>query len=116
MGKSSRSSRSRLFSYPFIIWGFLAAALHAYIVVSNLSYDDGGLGTALILSSPIWGPMYWLTNEVVFTVDAEVSTHTRRIVVLLSGLALCFIADVLLHRARRWRGSSRAARHEVEKG
>ena len=100
MWSSEARGRAFLRRFPFTLWALLALVLHAYILVRDLSYDQGGFSGALVLSSPIWGFMYWLPSELMFTLSGGRSILGQGLISVIAGLVLCFLADSLVHRVR----------------
>lgn len=102
-----RDSKTRLWAgirrFPFTLWALLALVLHASILVLDLPYDQGGIGGLLVLSSPIWGLMYWLPSELLFTVSGGTAIQGQWLVSVIAGLTLCLLADFIVHRI--WRRS-----------
>lgn len=99
-----RASKTRMrawLRFPFTLWALLALVLHASILVLNVSYDQGGFGGALVLSSPVWGFMYWLPSEMLFALNEGSSIPGQWLVSVIAGLALCLLADFIVYRFRR---------------
>lgn len=101
MQTSKTRLRILLRRFPFTLWALLALVLHAYILVLDLSYDQGGFGGAMVLSSPIWGFMYWLPSELLFALNEGTAIARQWLVSVIAGLALCLVADWIIHRL--WR-------------
>lgn len=83
---------------PFTLWALLALLLHIAILLFDLSYDDGGLGSYLVLSSPIWGFMYWLPSELLFALNQGHAIPGQRLVVVAVGLGIAVLMDLMI----RW--------------
>ena len=87
--------------YPFTTWALVALLAHACIIAFDVHYDEGGVGSILLLSSPAWGVMYWLPNELFLALNNGHSMEGQLIVSVLVGLALCLLADLVVGRIRR---------------
>ena len=92
--------------YPFTVWALIALALHACIIGFDLQYDDRGVGSVLVLSSPLWGLMYWLPGELLFALNRGHSVQGHRLATVAAGLALCLVADLLVRRFHQNRNQS----------
>ena len=87
----------------FLTYGLFALLIDALLYISGAQYDSGGLAGLLILTSPIWGVIYWAPNEMLFTLNNGSAIEGQRIVSILVGLGICLVADYLLSlmRAKR---------------
>lgn len=92
--------------HPFTTWALVALVLHVCIIRLRLDYDDGGLGSILILSSSLWGFMYWLPHELLFALNRGHSFPGHWLAAVIIGLLLCFAADLVVRRLRRRKGPS----------
>jgi hypothetical protein len=92
--------------HPFTTYGVLALGLFVIIDVLNLQYDDGGIGTLLILSSPVWGFVYWAPSEVLFKFNDGRAFEGHFVISIMIGLFICLLADYVL---------SKKLSHNVEK-
>jgi hypothetical protein len=90
----------------FTLWALLALALHALILVYDISYDQGGVGGSVVLSAPIWGFMYWLPSELLFALNEGSAIPSQRLVTVITGLTLCILMDWMVRRLRRRREPS----------
>jgi hypothetical protein len=115
MPESQMTQRTVIKKFPFTIWAILALILYAAIRALGLSYDDGGLGSVLILSAPLWGFMYWLPGEVLFALSNNHSVFWHWLISAISGLAICFLADTIIHRLRLAKATARA-NHSRQEG
>ena len=83
-------------NHPFATYGVVALLLFVVIHILNLQYDDGGVGSVLILSSPIWGFVYWAPQELLFTLNGGKSFYGQPIVSFGVGFLTCLLADYFL--------------------
>lgn len=83
-----------------------ALMLNTAILALGLSYDDGGLGSALILTLPVWGFMYWLPGELLYSLSNGHSIPGHWLISMVVGLVLCLVADLSVRRFRRRRRHS----------
>jgi hypothetical protein len=83
-------------NHPFATYGVVALLLFVVIQILNLQYDDGGVGTALIISSPIWGFVYWAPQELFFTLNDGKAFFAQSIVSFGVGFLACLLADYFL--------------------
>jgi hypothetical protein len=90
--------------HPFKVYGVTALVLLAIIRAFGLAYDDGGLGAILVLTSPFWGVVYWVPQEMLFTVNDGKAMEGHFFVSVVVGLAICSLADYLLARIRNRNG------------
>jgi len=81
------------------VWFLLVLAAHIVIKRANLQYDDGGLGTILILGKPVYAFPFWFFSEVDVLIN-------RIIPPPFVGLLLFLIADVIACRVRRKKARS----------
>jgi hypothetical protein len=81
----------------FLTYGLFALILQAIIAISGAQYDGGGLGGFLIITSAIWGFIYWAPNELIFTLNNSVSIEGHSIISIIIGLGICLGADYLLN-------------------
>lgn len=103
---------------PFTTWALVALLVDASILLFDLAYDDAYWG-ALILTVPIWGFMYWLPSELFFTLNDGRAIPGHWWVSVITGLTLCVLADLAIHRLRRRRepeGSPRGTAANSEGG
>ncbi len=66
------------------------------INIFNFQYDDGGVGTALIISSPIWGVVYWAPQELLFGINGGKSFPGHSVISFVTGMMVCLLADFVL--------------------
>ena len=83
-------------NHPFATYGVVALLLFVAIQLLNLQYDDAGVGTALIISSPIWGFVYWAPQELLFTLNDGKAFFAQPIGAFGVGFLVCLIADYIL--------------------
>ena len=55
--------------HPFATYGVIALLLYLVIEAFEFQHDDGGVGAALIISSPFWGFIFWAPHEVLFSLN-----------------------------------------------
>ena len=87
--------------HPFATYGILALVLFAIIRALNLQYDDGNIGTILILSSAIWGFVYWAPQEFLFAINNGNSFEGQIVISVVFGFSICALADYLLAKRRK---------------
>ena len=87
----------------FITYGLVALLIHALLFISGAQYDGGGLTSILVLTSPIWGVIYWAPNEIIFAMNNGASIEGQTIISVLLGLGICLAADYLLNSIRKKR-------------
>lgn len=104
MRTPNKICRPSLCRFPFTIWGAIALSLEACILIFELSYDQGGVAGALVLSSPIWGFMYSLPSEILFGLNDGTAIPGQTLVTVLAGLIFCLLADLVF---RRWLARNR---------
>ena len=85
----------------FLTYGLVALLIHGLLLVSGAQYDSGGLAGLLILTSPIWGAIYWAPNEFIFALKNGVAIEGQEIVSILVGLGICLVADYFLNSIRK---------------
>lgn len=93
---------------PLTLWALLALLLHAAIVLFDISYDDGGLGSLLILSSPVWGFMYWLPSELLFALNQGHAIPGQSWIVGALGLVIAVLMGLMIWWLRHRRQSTGA--------
>jgi len=83
----------------FLLWALTALALQ--MAIRGVPYDSGGVGGLAVITSPVWGFMFWIPSELAFTLNdgRELSGHTLLSVLL--GLALSLSLDWGLRWLRR---------------
>lgn len=106
MGFPGIKLRATLRRFPFTTWGLIALALETGIPLFDLEYDDGGLGSALILTSPVWGFPYWVTRNVLFALNEDRAFPGYDAAWVIGGMTLCLLADFAVHRFRQRRKSA----------
>jgi len=84
----------------FTTYGVLALGLFLIIDVFNLQYDDGGIGTLLILSSPVWGFIYSVPSEILFKFNDGRAFEGQLTISIIIGLIICLLADYVLSKKR----------------
>ena len=87
--------------HPFATYGVVALLLFLIIWVFDLQYDDGGIGTALIVSSPVWGIVYWAPQELIFQLSGGDSFPGHPIITFAAGMLICLAADFLLGKIKK---------------
>ena len=92
--------REFLKRHPFTTYGVLALGLFVIIDVFNLQYDDGGIGTLLILSSSVWGFIYWAPREVLFKFNDGREFEGQMAISIMIGILICLLADYILTKMR----------------
>ena len=79
--------------HPFATYGVLALLMGAIIQSLNLQYDDGGIGSLLLISSPIWGFVYWAPHELLFTLNDGKAFYAHTAISIIAGFLICLLAD-----------------------
>ena len=87
----------------FLTYGLVALLIHVLLYISGAQYDSGGLAGLLILTSPIWGVIYWAPNEIIFTLNNGTAIEGQKIISILMGLGICLVSDYLLNSIRKKR-------------
>ncbi len=82
--------------HPFATNDVFALLLFMAINIFNFQYDNGGVETALIISSPIWGVVYWALQELLFGINGGKSFPGHSIISFVSGMMVCLLADFVL--------------------
>ncbi len=83
-------------------YGVVALLMIAVIQFLNLQYDDGGIGSLLVISSPIWGVVYWAPQELLFTLNDGKSFYAQPAISFGVGFLVCLLADCfLVNRKKR---------------
>lgn len=101
MPTQKKRIRPWLYRFPFTFWGAVALAFHACILILEWSYDQGGLAGVLVLSSPVWGFMYWLPSELLLALNDGAAISGHALLSVFLGLGFCLLADVVVRRLRR---------------
>jgi hypothetical protein len=99
MPTQKKRIRAWPYRFPFTFWGAVALAFHACILILEWSYDQGGLAGALVLTSPVWGFMYWLPSELLFALNDGSAIAGLELLSVFLGLGFCLLADLVV---RRW--------------
>ncbi len=68
------------------------------IKLFNLQYDEGGLGSLLVLSKPIWGFVSWAPGEILFALNHNKATHFHVIISYSLGIAFFVFVDWLFYK------------------
>lgn len=92
--------------FPFTTWALIALALETGTLLFDLAYDDAGLGSALILTFPVWGFPYWATRNILFALNKGRAFAGYDVAWVTGGLTLCILADFAVHRFRQRRKSA----------
>jgi len=88
--------------HPFATYGVVALLVGAIGHFLNLQYDDGGIGSLLIISSPIWGVIYWAPQEILFSLNNGKSFYGQTAISIGVGFLICLLADYfLVNRKKR---------------
>jgi hypothetical protein len=87
--------------FPFLTYGILALFIQLVILAVQPQYDDGSLTAALLISSPVWGVIFWLPHEMLYSVNNGLSFSGQTLLSIIIGLSICFVADTLLNKIRQ---------------
>ena len=89
--------------HVFLTYGLFTLLIHVLILISGAQYDSGGLASALILTSPVWGVIYWAPSEIIFSLNNGASIEGQEIISVILGLGICLAADFVLNSIRKKR-------------
>jgi len=53
----------------FLTYAFCVLILNFILSYSGASYDDGGIVSFLLITTPIWGIVYWVPSEILFILN-----------------------------------------------
>ena len=79
--------------------------IHLILISSGSNYDTGGISGLLMLTFPIWGVMFWLPNEIIFTLNNGESVNGQIIISFIIGLGICLGADYFINAIRKKRSN-----------
>ncbi|QNP40213.1 hypothetical protein [Lysobacter solisilvae (ex Woo and Kim 2020)] len=98
--------------YPFLSYAafsvlFLLAV--ALLERAGSGYDDGGIGGVAFLLSMLWSVIafpFYLSSELLFSLNDGKGVPGHMFIALAAGTTLCMLAEIGLHKWRRWRSGA----------
>ena len=93
--------RQWVIRHPFATYGVIVLLLRSLIYALRLQYDDGGLGTLLFVTEPIWGVVYWAPRELLFALNGGRAFVGQGVIAVALGGMVCILADHVLFKRRK---------------
>lgn len=92
--------RKFLCTHPILLWAVSALLVLALLGAFRVEYDGGGFGGLLVITSAIWGWMYWLPHEVLFTLNTSLVAPFREVIAVIAGLLIAVAIDWAIGKIR----------------
>jgi len=87
-------------NHPFVIYGLITLGIQAALSLSGAEYDNGGITGLLILTSSVWGVIYWAPSEFLFTYFSGIGKTEHILISIVSGIFCCVVLDMLFNSYR----------------
>ena len=92
---------SFLKGHPFAVYGVITLGLFTIVGILSPEYDGGTVGALLLLSSAIWGFIYWAPHELLYGLNGGSRFEGQVLLSVVIGFSACLLADYLLIGRRK---------------